>query len=76
MKILILYSHNCHFKDRLVDIVKQAADELYVTFEIEEKIVETPEEAHRFRFYGSPTIKVEGRDLEPEAEVSKTPGLG
>ena len=47
---------------------------------IEERIVETivgtAEEAVELRFPGSPTVRVNGRDIEPEAETKQDYGLG
>jgi len=76
MEILILYNPNCPSKKILPTLVKQALEELNITCEFSEKIIENLEEAQQFRFYGSPSIKVNGKDLEPGADESKNLGLG
>lgn len=41
-----------------------------------ETIVGSAEEAETLRFPGSPTVRVNGRDIEPEAETKQDYGLG
>ena len=43
---------------------------------IVETIVGSAEEAETFRFPGSPTARVNGRDVEPQAELQQNYGLG
>jgi hypothetical protein len=38
--------------------------------------VDTPEAARALRFPGSPTVRVRGRDVQPEAEERTDYGLG
>ena len=37
--------------------------------------METPEQAEALAFLGSPTVQMEGRDIEPEARIRKDFGL-
>jgi hypothetical protein len=41
-----------------------------------ETIVGSAAEAETLRFPGSPTVRVNGRDVEPQAEVKEDYGLG
>jgi len=41
-----------------------------------EIIVGSAEEAATLRFPGSPTVRVNGRDIEPQAELQENFGLG
>ncbi|WP_297054968.1 hypothetical protein [Thermosulfurimonas sp.] len=56
--------------------MKEALSELGLSLEVEERLVSTPEEARSLRFYGSPSLKLDGKDLEPGADETKEPGLG
>ncbi|GAX60834.1 3-deoxy-D-manno-octulosonic-acid transferase [Candidatus Scalindua japonica] len=38
-------------------------------------ILETPEDARRLHFIGSPTVRINGRDLEPNMQAIKNYGL-
>lgn len=75
-EILILYSPGCSSRKVLPSLLKEALKELGLDYALEEITIETPAEAEELRFYGSPTIKVEGQDLEPGADQEKSPGLG
>lgn len=39
-------------------------------------VVDSPEQAQKLRFPGSPTVRINGRDLEPAAERAGQFGLG
>jgi hypothetical protein len=44
--------------------------------EIVDELVASPGAAERLRFPGSPTVRVEGRDLQPEIDARGDYGLG
>ena len=64
----ILYFEGCPNHEPALALVERVAAELGVEPEIE--LVEVPdaESAVRHRFLGSPTVRVDGRDVEPGAE--------
>jgi hypothetical protein len=74
MKIEVLMSPGCGHGVRalelVADVVKQSAPEAAV----ETILVATLEDAARWSFPGSPTIRVDGNDIDPEAPASV--GLG
>jgi hypothetical protein len=74
MRIELLYFEGCpHYAELL-----QRLRELVVAEGIEEvelRRVETPEDAERERFLGSPTIRVNGKDVDPAANGSEEYGL-
>jgi hypothetical protein len=52
------------------------AEEEYIAIVISEMTVSTDDEALALHFPGSPTVRVCGRDLQPEAEQLADFGLG
>jgi hypothetical protein len=74
MKIQLLMSPGCSHGQRalalILDVVGQAAPGA----EVETIEVATPEDAVRLSFPGSPTVRVNGVDIDPEAP--KNVGLG
>ena len=50
--------------------IKEALKELGLSAELEVTLMDTPEKAQTHKFFGSPTIKINGIDLEPELEAS------
>lgn len=75
-RVELLYFDGCpNYKTTLRDleeIVKQEGLDVRVTL----VRVESEEEAKRLRFLGSPTVRVNGVDIEPGARESGEFGLG
>jgi len=65
MKITFLYYEDCPSHDVALDRLRQVMAEEDVQTKIEVVKVETDEQAQRLRFIGSPTIRVDGQDIDP-----------
>ncbi len=65
----ILYFDGCPNHEGALALVEQVATELGIDPDV--RLVEVPdaEAAKRLRFLGSPTIRVDGRDVEPGSEA-------
>ena len=68
MRVEILYFDGCPNHEEAVALVERVAGELGVDAEIAAVRVADPEAAQAARFLGSPTVRVEGRDVEPGAD--------
>ena len=68
MVIEVLYFDGCPNHASALAQVERLVDELGVEAKIEPVRVESIEDAERKRFLGSPTIRVDGRDVEPGAD--------
>ncbi|MEO2016246.1 MAG: hypothetical protein ABGZ53_17950 [Fuerstiella sp.] len=66
MKIDILYLDGCPNHQPVVALAEQVVAELRLDADIEEVEV-GPDDAERLRFLGSPTVHVNGVDVEPTA---------
>lgn len=64
--IQILYFEGCPHRDATVALARNVLSELGISEEIEEVEVRDDEDAQRLRFPGSPTVRVNGVDIEPE----------
>ena len=72
----ILYAPGCpHLQDVRARLTALAGEE-GVAIAVRETPVETVDQAQERRFPGSPTVRVEGRDVEPGAEALELFGLG
>jgi hypothetical protein len=68
MVVEILYFEGCpHYTDAQA-LVDRVSDELGLSLEIRLVNVFDVDAAERLRFLGSPTIRVDGRDVEPGAD--------
>jgi hypothetical protein len=73
MKIEVLYSPGCpNYRPTVERIQRVLASESLET-EIRSVVVQTDAEARELMFPGSPTIRVDGEDVEPNKAIS--PGL-
>lgn len=67
VKIRILHMAECPATPATVRLVEDVARALPMPIALESVLVETPEQAQALGFLGSPTVQIEGRDIEPEA---------
>ncbi len=67
MKIQVLYFEGCPNHQPAVDMARSVVAELGIGAVVEDVEVKTQADAERLRFFGSPTIQVDGVDIEPEA---------
>ena len=63
MRVEVLYFDGCPTYVAATRTLQEVLSELGVEAEVELVAVNTDEEARRLRFPGSPTIRVDGRDL-------------
>jgi hypothetical protein len=67
MRVDILYFEGCPNAQAAFDVVREVASELGLEVDVGEVEVSTDEQAVRLRFLGSPTVQVDGVDVEPAA---------
>ena len=65
MNVRLLYLDDCPNWTELEERLREALDSCGVTVTIERCVVDTPEAADRYRFAGSPSILLDGRDPFP-----------
>jgi hypothetical protein len=69
VRIEILYFSGCPHHEATVARVREILQREGVSADIQETAVCDGEEADRLRFPGSPTVRIDGRDIEPAAEA-------
>jgi len=68
MKVELLYFADCPNYEALVPRLRGLLDQAGVSAGVKLRRVESDEEARRLRFLGSPTVRVDDRDVEPGAD--------
>src|SRR5438105_4010512 len=68
MLVEILYFEGCPNHVAAHELVERVGAEVGVTIDLRLVEVEHPEDAAAMRFLGSPTIRVDGHDVEPGAD--------
>ena len=69
IQIDVLTFAGCPNAASAVELVQRVTADAGVAAELREIEVESSEQAERLRFLGSPTIRVDGRDVEPGADA-------
>jgi hypothetical protein len=68
IEIEVLFFNGCPNHEPAVRLAQEVIADLGVTAEVREIVVESPEDVQTRRFLGSPSVRVNGRDIEPGAE--------
>ncbi len=64
MKIQVLYILDCPWCVKTKQMVKDCLRELGIKAEIEEVLIDSDEKAKKYKFAGSPTAKINGKDIQ------------
>ena len=75
MKVELFYFDGCPNHERVLPRVRELVADIDPSAEIELVRVESVEDAERKHFLGSPTIRVNGRDIDPGASERDDFGL-
>jgi len=73
MKIEVLYSPGCPNYRPMIERIERVLASESLRAEIQSVAVNNDDEARELMFPGSPTIRVDGEDVEPDQTI--TPGL-
>ena len=65
MNVTFFYYEDCPSHDRALERLRSVIAEEDISAEIEVIKIETDEQARRYNFVGSPTILIDGRDIDP-----------
>ena len=68
MGVSFLYYEECPSHDLALERLREVMAEESIPGEVEVIKVETEEQAHELRFVGSPTICVDGQDIDPPTD--------
>jgi hypothetical protein len=69
MIVRLLYFEDCPSHETTLKLARQVMDETEVEAELEIVEVCDNDQAGELRFLGSPTVQIDGRDIEPGAEA-------
>lgn len=75
MKIEVLYFDGCPSHEMLLPRLLEIVCEIDPDAQIELRRIESLEEAEQERFLGSPTVRIDGADIEPAAADRSDFGL-
>ena len=75
MHVKVVSIEGCDGASETVKLVKETAVEMGLSIDFEHVVIQSREEARMHRHIGSPTVQIDGLDIEPEARVLQSFGL-
>ncbi len=69
MRIELLYYPECPSHERALELLHEALAQEGVQAEIAVIRIETQQQAEQHRFIGSPTIRIDGREVQPQPHL-------
>lgn len=69
MRVSFLYYEDCLSHDPALERLREVMTEEGIPGEVRVAKVETEEQARELRFVGSPTIRVDGQDIDPPSDA-------
>ncbi len=76
MEIELLVAPGCSSHLPCQEMLHRLREQVAPAARLKVTVVDSPEAARRLRFPGSPTLRIDGRDLEAGAEQAGNFGLG
>lgn len=67
IKVKVLHNEDCHIWKKALDITADVLDAEGLQYELNDDLIETEEKARRKEFSGSPQVKINGQDVDPDA---------
>lgn len=75
ISIVVLHTDGCPSTPKTVERIRECISELGMPTVIREVLVRTQEEADAWRFLGSPTVQINGIDIDSSARTSNMFGF-
>ena len=69
MRVSFLYYEECPSHEQALERLREVMAEEGISSEVEVFEVETEDQARELRFVGSPTIRVDGQDIDPPGDT-------
>ena len=74
--IEVLFAPGCESRDETLLMIDKVVNSLGVTVDLKETTIGSTPQATKARFLGSPSVQVDGRDVETEFEGKTDYGVG
>lgn len=75
MEVNVVHLDGCSATPKTILLVEKVADDLGIKIHLESIAVRTQNEAGKYRHIGSPTVQINGLDIDPGARDVKQFGL-
>jgi hypothetical protein len=73
--VRVVSTADCLNTPPTIKLIQETAIELGLLIDISRQVVTTQEEANKYRFIGSPTVQIDGLDLQPDMRTNTKYGF-
>lgn len=71
MKIELLYLMDCLWCVKTKELIREALKELNLKADVKEILIDSKKQAKKYDFVGSPTVRINGKDIQEEVEKAR-----
>ena len=75
INMVILYNEGCPATPNTIELIEQCISESGVQVQLRKILVTSQEEANQWKFLGSPTVQINGIDIDPSVRDAKIFGF-
>jgi hypothetical protein len=75
VEVRVLFSQGCDNTAPTIDLIEKISSESGIDLDLKMVPVESQEQAQQWNFLGSPTVQVNGLDIEPSARSATAFGF-
>jgi hypothetical protein len=75
INMVILYNEGCPSTPKTIELIEECISESSVQVHLHKILVTSQDEANEWKFLGSPTVQVNGIDIDPSVRDAKVFGF-
>ncbi|NJD61735.1 MAG: DUF2703 domain-containing protein [Deltaproteobacteria bacterium] len=75
LKMVVLYNEGCPATPKTIQLIEECISEYGFHVELRKILVSSQEEANEWKFLGSPTVQINGIDIDPAVRDAKVFGF-
>lgn len=75
LNMVILYNENCPATPKTIEFIEECISEFGIHVELRKILVRSQQEADEWKFLGSPTVQINGIDIDPGVRDAKVFGF-
>ncbi len=71
LNVVVLYNESCPATPKTIELVEECISEYGIHVELRKILVSSQTEANEWKFLGSPTVQINGIDIDPGVRDAK-----
>jgi len=75
LEVKVVWTQGCRNTMKAIELIEDTAEELGIAINLETVLVSTLDEAHEHKLQGSPTVLINGLDIDPARRETASYGF-